>query len=115
MILQVGGEDCLLDVAYDKRVRSRLDMWKYVVSGCVENHDAVIEVMLLHSGRRAVELRQRRVCLHLKHVVCAAMVQVVAQASNNHGQLLHVLQIIRDQRILEKTKIMFIISIDVLT
>ena len=61
MVGQVGGENGLLDVADGQAVHARLHVREYVVTGRVEYHNAMVEVMFLHNTGGAVQLRQCRV------------------------------------------------------
>ena len=50
-----------------------------------ENHDALVEMVVLHRRRR-VEEGQRRVHLRLERVVRAAMVEIVAEARHEEAE-----------------------------
>ena len=56
-----------------------------VVSLTAQDHDALVEVVVLHGGRR-VENGQGRVHLGLESVVRAPMVEVVGQAGHKETQ-----------------------------
>ena len=58
-----------------------------VVSLAGEDHDALVEVVVLHGGG-GVEDGERRVHLGLEGVVGAAVVQVVAQARHQQPEYL---------------------------
>ena len=60
---------------------------KDIVSFRVEDHDALVEVVVLHGGGR-VEDGQRRLHLRLERVVRTAVVQVVTDRTDEHGQTL---------------------------
>ena len=61
------------------------DYLEYVVALAVEDHDALVEVVVLH-GAGGVQHRQRAVAFRLERVVGAAVIQVVRQAGNHQTQ-----------------------------
>ena len=58
---------------------------KDVVPLRAEDHDALVEMVVLHRRRR-VEEGQRRVHLRLERVVRAAMVEVVAETRHEEAE-----------------------------
>lgn len=61
-----------------------LNLWSYlknIIALGAEYHDALIEMMVLH-GTGRIQNGQWAGCFRLERIVCTAMVQVVAQASN---------------------------------
>lgn len=62
---------------------------KDVIPLRVQNHHALIEMMVLHRAGR-VQNRQRTVGLRLERIVCAAMVQIVTQARHQQAQNLQI-------------------------
>jgi hypothetical protein len=50
---------------------------EYVVAFAVEDHDALVKVVVLHGARR-VQNRQRAFCLGLEGIIGAPVIQVVA-------------------------------------
>ena len=102
MVLQVSGQNGFLYITDDESVGSRLDMCDYVMPGRIQNHDTVIEVMLLHGAHSAVELRESRMGFGLEEIVGAAVVEIVRQTAHDQSQLLYILQVFGDLgRVLE--------------
>ena len=67
---------------------------KDIVSFRVEDHDALVEVVVLHGGG-GVEDGQRRLHLRLERVVRTAVVQVVTQARHQQSEYLKRAKFIR--------------------
>lgn len=62
---------------------------EYIIAVCIEDHDALIKVVMFH-GTRGVQNGQRRLGFRLEGVVRASVVQVVAQTSHEKSQHLEV-------------------------
>jgi hypothetical protein len=73
---QVRRQDCRLDVKHHQFVIIGRQRLKNVVAFGLQNHDALIEMMMLESRRR-VKLGQWRIDFRLEGVVRAAMIEIV--------------------------------------
>lgn len=58
---QIGGQDGVLEHMYHLAVVVRRQIAQHLIAGTVEDHQALVEMVVLHR-RRGVQLRQRRRC-----------------------------------------------------
>lgn len=82
---QIGRQNAMLHQTQHLLVLAGRQLAENVVAILLQNRHRLIEVMVLH-GRRTVDGRYRRRRVQHELVVFAAMVQIVAQRSDEQGQ-----------------------------
>lgn len=85
---QVRRQDGVLHQLHHGAVVLRRQRLEYVVAVAVQDHHALVEVMVFHRAGR-VEYGQRRFGLRLERVVRAPVVEIVTQARHQQPQDLY--------------------------
>lgn len=82
---QVRGQDGVLHQLHHGPVVLGRQRLEYVVAVAVQDHYALVEVMVFHRAGR-VQYGQRRFGLRLERVVRAPVIEVVAQARHQQSE-----------------------------
>lgn len=84
---QIGRQDRLLQHPEHARVLFRRYIRQELIAGRVQDHQALIEMVVFHRGRR-VQLGERRRRFDLERIVGTSVVQVVTEAGDHQRQTL---------------------------